>query len=258
MKALIVGTDYDNHEIYVGERFLLSHETGSWEWYNGDLNQTVINYAKNNGFDVIIYSYSNLQDYFVLAEQNLDIMIFMPSYNYNSGSLQQLVITEHYPTKESNSVFEFGDWASPADSFSNGYIAGQICEIAKQRNCTLAEARIVANLTVSDATHKYISMDDAVSYDGEIKLSVRSLISIRNILNNFTFTLERITDATNYEIEIEDVEVIQTTALTYNYELLINGVRRVRYRGYNADLTSDWSEWIDIKYKILNKLLVKL
>ncbi len=263
MKALIVGTDYNNHEIYIGKRFLVSHESGTWEWYNGQLNQSVVNYARVNNFDCIVYSYSELHDHFTLAENNPDIMIFMPSYHYNSGSIQQLVITEHYPTKESGAVFEFSDCSSAADSYSNGYIAGQICEIAKQLDCSLSEARIRAGLTVSDSTHKYIVVEDAVAYSGEVLLGIGEITTERTNGFNVTITLERIIDATSYQIEVRKVgfsgynEIVETETLTNNYRLENYGTWQFRYKGINEDLESDWSEYFYLYFNKIDNLIIQ-
>ena len=130
MKALICGTDQIGHEEQVRLAFVAGGGVDS-EWYNASsLTQTIFDYARNNGYDAIIYSYSGLSSYITLAESNPDIMLFMPSYSYNTPTYideqKQLVITEHYPTKETGSIFEFSDSTQSADSFSNGYICGQL------------------------------------------------------------------------------------------------------------------------------------
>lgn len=255
MKALIIyptGVTEPSHSNAVKDAFISGGGVNADLYNISSFNQAVIDYAKTNNYDAIIYSYSGEDGYFSLANSNPDIMIFMPSDSYN-GSLQQLVLTDFTPTTDD---YEFCSTYGSSQSNANGYICGQIFAIASGRNCSLQEARICANATKDE--NGIINVNSAIAYDGEIKLNVGSLASVRNAGNNFTFTLERVIDATNYEVEIEDVETVQTTTLTYNYNLLVNGVHRVRYRGYNANLTSNWSEWIEIKYKILEKLLIKL
>ena len=258
MKALIAGSDQNGHDESVRLAFVAGGGVNS-EWYNASsLTQTVFDYARTNGFDAIIYSYSNVASYLGLAESNPDIMLFMPSNSYNTPTYtdeqEQLVITEHYPTKESGSIFEFSDSTQSADSFSNGYICGQLFDIADQCSCSLAEARIRANATLD--SNKVINVANAVAYTGEIKLTVGTITAIREDGKSASITLGRIIDATDYEIDVEGVEIIETTNLNNNYTLPDFGKFRFRYRGTNGMLTSDWSEWDVIKYPKADLILI--
>ena len=181
MKALIVGTDPTGHEVSVQTAFIAGGGVDSDIYEITTFDQTVMDYAKTNNYDAVIYSYSGMASYLELAESNPDIMLFMPSYQYDTPTYtdeqKQLVITEHYPTKETGSIFEFSDSTRSADSFSNGYICGQLFDIADQCSCSLAEARIRANATLD--TNKVINVTNAVAYAGEIKLTVDSITAIR-------------------------------------------------------------------------------
>ena len=258
MKALIVGVDQTGHEELVRLAFVAGGGVDS-EWhYTGSLDQSIFDYARTNSFDAIIYSYGEIIRYFSLAEANPDIMLFMPSYQYDTPTYtdeqKQLVITEHYPTKETNSIFEFSDSTQSADSFSNGYICGQLFDIASQRSCSLQEARIVANLTLD--ANKVINVTNAVAYSGSVNLTVDSITAERTS-DSVSLTLERVIDATGYKIYRNGVLISTQTGLTYTDTLTGQGNLRYTYLGYNENLISNLSDVAPIKYFKINYLIVR-
>lgn len=241
MKALIVGNNTE-HDTLVKDSYLASYPNGEYEIYiTNPISQTVFDYAIANDFDAIIYSYSGEESYFSLANSNPDIMIFMPSDSYN-GDLQQLVLTDYYPTDDD---YEFTSEYGGSQSNSNGYIAGQLFYIAEQRYCSLQEARICANATKSE--DGIINVNSAIAYDGEIKLSVRNLTVERTSGFSTTVTIERVIDATSYEIDINGT-IYTTAELTYSYTLPTYDRYTFKYRGINADLQSDWSDEVTLVY----------
>ena len=257
MKALIIyltnGSE-PSHSEAVQTAFVSGGGVNSDLYNISGFNQTVVNYAKDNGYDAIIFSYSGEESYFSLAESNPDIMIFMPSDNYN-GDLQQLVLTDLLPTTDDA---EFTDNTQTAQSFSNGYICGQLFYIASQRNCTLQEARICANETKDE--DGIIDVDSAIAYTGLTVLNVGSLTAVRGIDKALTITLERIIDATGYKIEVRKLrsnyqEIIETTDLVNAYTLTSYGHFKFRYMGYNGSLESAWSSWQEIKYNSFNVIV---
>ena len=254
MKALIIyptGATEPSHSNAVKNAFIAGGGINADLYNIASFNQTVIDYAKTNNYDAIIYSYSGEDGYFSLANSNPDIMIFMPSDSYH-GDLQQLVLTEFTPTTDD---YEFCSTYGDSQSNSNGYICGQLFYIAAQRNCSLSEARICANATKSE--DGIIDVNAAIAYTGTIALTVGTLTAVRGTGFSTTLTLERIIDATNYTIEVKDVEDIETTSLSNSYTLPDYDIYYFRYKGYNADLESEWSEWQVIPYPAIKHLIYR-
>ena len=259
MKALIIyltnGSE-PSHSEAVQTAFIAGGGVNSDLYNISSFNQTVVDYAKNNDYDAIIYSYENVSSYLSLANSNPDVMIFMPTNLSYADQLQQLVIT-NATQDDQLGEYEFQDSTQTADSFSNGYICGQLFDIASQRSCTLQEARICANETKDE--DGIIDIDLAIAYSGTIALTVGDLTAVRGIGKASTITLERIIDATDYKIEVRKLrsnyqEIIETTDLGNAYTLPSYGHFKFRYMGYNGSLESEWSSWVEIKYNSFDKL----
>ena len=250
MKALIVGNDELGHDELVKLAFVAGGGVTS-EWYNANpISQTVFDYAVANDFDAIIYSYDAEDTTITLVNSNPSIMTFIPSHSY-AGDLLQTVLTDDLPSPDN---YEFAI-DTDNESNANGYIAGQLFYIAAQRNCSLSEARICANATKSE--DGIIDVNAAIAYTGTIALTVGTLTAVRGTGFSTTLTLERIIDATNYTIEVKDVEDIETTSLSNSYTLPDYDIYYFRYKGYNADLESDWSEWQVIPYPAIKHLIYR-
>ena len=236
MKVLIVGNDEFGHDATVKDAFLAAYPSGQWEHYEGNpLSQIAFDYAKDNGFDAIIYSYDGLTNYFSSANFNPDIMLFMPVNNDTYTLPQQLVTVDCGNDLQVNDIYQFRDDTQSADSYSNGYVCGQLFDIAFQCNCSLQEARIRANATLD--ANKVINVANAVAYTGEIKLTVKTITAVRGIEGNVAIELGRIIDSTRYEIDVykEDIfyETLNTTEITYDYVLPDYGNYSFKYRGLN-------------------------
>ena len=242
MKALIIyptGETEPAHSTAVKQAFIDGGGVTADLYNITTFNQTVVDYARTNNYDAIIYSYSGEESYFSLANSNPDIMIFMPSDSY-TGNLQQLVLTDDPPDTD---VCEFRI-DTDNDSNTNGYVCGQLFYIASQRSCSLQEARIRANATKSSSG--IIDINHAIMYDGDIKLTVGDISVERGTGLSSTITLGRITDATIYDIETGTRTT--TTSLSNSYTLPYYGIHTFRYRGRNSNLTSDWSDIFTLKY----------
>ena len=250
MKALIIGTDPTGHEVDAQTAFEAGGGVSS-DIYESALNQTLVDYAKDNDYDAIIYSYSGEESYFSLAESNPDVMIFMPSDNYN-GDLQQLVLTDYTPTSDD---YEFCTTYGGSQSLANGYIAGQLFNIASQCSCTLQEARIRANATKDE--DGIINVTSAVNYSGDIQLTVGSITLERTSGMSVSVTLGRVIDATSYKIYRNGVLISTQTGLTYTDTLTEYGKFRYAYKGYNDNLTSYLSDEALIKYHKINYIVVR-
>ena len=246
MKALIIyptGETEPAHSTAVKQAFIDGGGVTADLYNITTFNQTVVDYARTNDYDAIMYSYSGEESYFSLANSNTDIMIFMPSDSY-TGDLQQLVLTD---LATSTDDYEFLDNTQSAVSYSNGYICGQLFYIASQRNCSLQEARICANATKDE--DGIIDVASAIAYSGTIALTVGDITAERTDTLTVSLALERITDATNYRIKVTDlsgnlIEYVETTALAYEYTLPDYGVYLFNYMGYTSDLESNYSDTV--------------
>ena len=251
MKALILyktGETEPAHSTAVQTAFVSGGGVTSDLYLITTFDQTVVDYATTNNYDAIIYSYSGLGSYLTLANANPDIMIFMPTNSEYASSTasqpQQLVVTDCNADHQGSDEYEFFDDTQALDSYSNGYIAGQLFYIASQRSCSLQEARIRANATKSSSG--IIDINHAIMYDGDIKLTVGDISVERGTGLSSTITLGRITDATIYDIETGTRTT--TTSLSNSYTLPYYGIHTFRYRGRNSNLTSDWSDIFTLKY----------
>ena len=270
-KVLIVGADVFGHETQVGQCFS-SYSYGVYDYpltnraqvystgefpslIGSDLTQTTIDYARDNGFDAIIHSYTLTDSEIALAEANPDIMIFVPTSTEGNDSLQQLVVTD-CASQETGGTHEFLDednswWDSHyshVDSYSNAAIASKLFMIALERNCSLQEARVCANATKDE--DNIIDVDLAIAYSGSTALTVGGITVERTGTLAVNIDIDRVTDATNYEIKVvelhsgELVDTIETTTLDNDYTLPNYGVYLFSYRGHNNDLYSDWSDTV--------------
>ena len=256
MKALIIGSDPTGHEVDIQTAFVAGGGILS-DIYESGLDQDLIDYATTNNYDAIIYSYEGVANYLTLANSNPDIMIFMPTNGSFAEQTQQLVVTDSEQDLQGGE-YEFLDSTQSADSYSCGYVAGQLFSIASQCSCSLQEARIRANATKDE--DGIIDVALAIAYSGSIALTVGNLTAVRGIDKALTITLERIIDATGYKIEVRKLrsnyqEIIETTDLVNAYTLTSYGHFKFRYMGYNGSLESEWSSWQEIKYNSFNVIV---
>lgn len=235
MKCLVVGVDVDHETDMISIIEGVSPNTSVY-WYDGYLNETVIEYARNNGYDAVVHGYTGEDLYFDLARLNTDIMLFMPSDEFY-GDLQQLVLTGKLPTIE---TFEFADDSHSTKSGACAFVCGQLFKIAEDLNVSIQEARLRANYTKS--LNGIINLNDAINYDGELKPNVGE-INITYLGGTIVkLNLDQISDARIYEI------LITNHGLEINYlnELEIDfsdfEKRIVKYRGIFEHFISDWSE----------------
>ncbi len=151
-------------------------------------------------------------------------------------------------------------------SFSNGYIAGQLLKIKDNRGShwtdAVQSARATSSLNTLELINGYGTIDvlSAIAYSGDIGLVVGGITSVRKGDFNSILTLERIIDATDYEIRVTKnnklLETVETTSLSNTYTLTY-GRYEFNYRGLNGSLTSDWSETSRINYNNLNYIKLK-
>lgn len=182
-KILISGLGGD-HDLTVRNSFVQGYQSTGGLWL-GDAQLHTDNldfdYARVNGFQVIIRSMSGALERVAIAQQESDIMLFMPAGSNNGDYCFPLAIPSSLVVTGAGDTYnrtgykvEFFD-IDPTNrflsSFSNGYIAGKIAYIANSRNCTMQEAREVAMMTASNYSAPtdrdgfgVINVDSAIRY----------------------------------------------------------------------------------------------
>ena len=190
-KVLVSGDglpEHVQHELDVKEAFMFGY--GSYdntqfgktvEFFGGDV-QGSFNYASSNGFNLIIRSYTGLEEAISIADNFPFIKIVMPSGSNTyeesfSGDVinSPVIITgagvDHNVTGYKIEFFSIDPITkSNLSSFANGYIAGQIAYIANTLNCSIEDARLLARSTASNLG----SFD---YYDGFGKINITSALN---------------------------------------------------------------------------------
>jgi hypothetical protein len=192
-KVLVSGTGgiYAAHDLSVEDAFRQGYSSYDGTEFSGTVTQYVdkysslsssFSYAKANGYQVIIRSYQGISSASKTAANYPAIKAFMPagsnSYVYvytGDVASAKIVITgageDRCVTGYSVEFFSI-DPVSVYNysSFSNGYIAGQICYIANRQACTVEQARQYARLYASNRG----TLD---KYDGYGKISVGTVLA---------------------------------------------------------------------------------
>ncbi len=220
--------DYYAHDMDVMDSFIYGYESYNNASHTGALdyiplmNLSLFQYAQDNGYEIVLYSYGNANYYSTLAGNYPDVLIFMPAGSnsfvnvfYQDIETCLMVITgAGATTNVTGYSIEFHSidpvTTSNLSSFSNGYIAGQVAFIAEYLEISFQEARLVARETGSrngvwDTYSGYglIDVDSAVPVE---------LVSFTAIYSNGVVELqwETATEINNYGFEIErDGKVIK-------------------------------------------------
>ncbi|MFZ1290767.1 MAG: hypothetical protein WAR79_11795 [Melioribacteraceae bacterium] len=208
-----------------------------------NFDQAVLDYARNNNYDAIIYSYENLSSFLELAENNTDIMIFMPTHLSYANQIQQLVVTESEHDLQ-NGEYEFKDTTQNKDSYSNGYICGQLFKIAELKSCSLQDSRYLANKTKDE--NGFINITSAINYYSENLIDEPREIEIEYLdFYEIKVKCGLVRDAIEYEMLIvkennyfgEKERII---------ELSDSQERFIKYRAIRGNNISVWSELFKI------------
>ena len=170
VNKVLVSGDGNNmqHDSDVAAAFMIgysSHDNtnfgGSIYLYTGTVDSSFI-YANDNKYDVIIRSYTGLEDAIPIASDYPSIKLFMPS---GSNSFEEtftgdvdhcpIIITgagvDHNVTGYQIEFFSIDPiTVNDLSSFANGYIAGQIAYIANALGYSVEHARLLARSTGSN------------------------------------------------------------------------------------------------------------
>ncbi|MBK7106638.1 MAG: hypothetical protein IPH62_15295 [Ignavibacteriae bacterium] len=208
-----------------------------------NFNQAVLDYERDNNYDAIIYSYEGLANYLQLAINNPDIMIFMPTHSIYAEQIQQLVVTESLQDLQGGE-YEFKETTQNKDSFSNGYICGQLFKIAELRNCSLQDARFLANKTKD--VDGGINITSATNYQTEIFIDEPKEIEIEYLQDyQVKVKCDLVRDAIEYEYQIlkENNYIGERERII---EFTDSEERFIKYRAIRGSNISNWSELFKI------------
>jgi len=225
-KVLISG-DGNNvqHENDVTDAFMIGYSSydntnfgGSINLYTGIVDSSFI-YANYNNYDVIIRSYTGLEDAIPIASDYPSIKLFMPSGSNSfeetfTGDVENspIIITgagvDHNVTGYQIEFFSIDPiYNNNLSSFANGYIAGQIAYIANTLNCSVEQARLLARSTGSNnGIFDY--------YNGYGKINIANALNIGLPIELSSFTAnynkdkivlewETKTEVNNYGFDVE-------------------------------------------------------
>lgn len=284
MNILISGVG-GQHDIDVASAFVSGYQSTGGTW-NGTIIQrgnenlaSSIAYATANNIRVIIRSVTGMSSSIATAESNFpNIQLFMPAgSNLNievyTGNLNAIIITgagvnsnlTGYKTEFYGLDTISGN--NNESSYSNGYIAGQICYIKDTLNCSFWEARLRARITGSQ-NNVYnnvngfgkININDAINYAGNISLG--NIGSITATLNDTTgavaVAMSEVTNAMQYKLYKNNVLLSSQTSLTYNdtitRQVKPNGNYVYSYKAITEDEETETEE-TTVKYNSYKGIL---
>lgn len=165
------GGTYASHDQSVEQSFRDGYASYDGSVFPGTISQYIdksayltssFDYADKNGYQVIVRSYKGVTSAGTTAQSYPNIKAFLPagsnSYvNVYTGSIEsnKVIVTgagdDSCETGYSVEFFAPDPVTIEPDysSFSNGYIAGQICYLANKMNCTVEQARMIARAHAS-------------------------------------------------------------------------------------------------------------
>ena len=227
VSKVLVSGDGNNvqHDNDVAAAFMIGYSNydnsnfeGLINLYTGTVDSSFI-HANNNDYDVIIRSYTGLEDAIPIASGYPSIKLFMPS---GSNSFEEtftgdvlnspVVITgAGIDSNVTGYQVEFfsidpitGDTLS---SFANGYIAGQLSFIANSLGCSLDSARQLARNTASNnGNYDYFSGFGRINVGNSLLEALP--VELFSFTANFSDNVIRLewktkTEVNNYGFDVE-------------------------------------------------------
>lgn len=224
------GGTYASHDMSVEQSFRDGYASYDGSVFPGTVTQFIdksayiassFDYADKNGYQVIIRSYKGVTSAGTTSQSYPNIKAFLPagsnSYvNIYSGNIEnnRVIVTgagdDSCETGYSVEFFAPDPVTIEPDysSFSNGYIAGQICYLANKMNCTVEQARMIARTHASQN-------GELDSHNGYGRININTVLSSSMLpveLTSFTAAIQsgRVnlkwqtkTEINNYGFEIE-------------------------------------------------------
>jgi len=190
-----------------------------------------LSFASENDYDLVIRSYTGLQQAIAIAVNFPEIQIIMPSGSNSfiesfSGDIINcpVIVTgagvEHNVTGYTLEFFSIDPIGNNLSSFSNGYIAGQLAFLGDFLGISYEEARMLARTTGSmEGEYDYfdgfgsINIDEAINVSVPVELtrfsasiqanSVNLIWQTNTEINNLGFEIERKAISNSLKNEID-------------------------------------------------------
>lgn len=241
-----------------------------------DMNDA-LNYALTSNYEFIIYSgtgtesltaisnsfYPNVTCFFP-AGSNSHIEVFNGSVTSNNISA---IITGCTTGNNQNitgynvEFLSIDPIQNNASSYSNGYIAGQICYIRDYLNCTIWEARYILRNSASlkdnftnengfgiinfqSAINTYIDIPE----DLIIELGTIGSINLSRNESTINISFESVTNAYAYKVYRNDELVYNGTNTNITDLISPIGTIEYKYKAYNRKTETDFSATKTISY----------
>jgi len=280
------------HDTNVYNAFLRGYSANGAR-YNGNLDiinfssmNSALNYALTSNYQFIIYSGTGTESLtdtansfypyvtcFFPAGSNSHIQIFNDSVTSNNISA---IITGCTTGNNQNitgynvEFLSIDPIQNNASSYSNGYIAGQICYIKDYLNCSIWEARYIARNTASlsgsftnENGFGSINLQSALNTfldipeDLIINLGNIGNISVGRNESAIGITIDTVTNANAYKIYRNDVLIYDGTSTTYSDTVSPTGIFNYKYKAYNRKAETEFSNTAQIVYQAYQQIYYK-
>ena len=231
-KVLISGLSGNtSHDIEVKNAFLIGYKSYDGADYTGQIDlhldnnvYAAIDYAHQNGYQIVVRSYTGLINAVNDSAQKYpDVLLFMPagSNNFlyyccfdipNAAVVSTGAGVDTLATAYKVEFFSIDPITNCNESsFSNGYIAGQIAYLANKLNISPQQARLLARSNSSSAQsityvqYGKIDLGNAIqSSDSTSTLPIElTSFTAAQSINHVTLNWTTSTELNNYGFEIE-------------------------------------------------------
>jgi hypothetical protein len=289
-KVLISGeTGNLQHDTDVSDAFMLGYSSYDNTAYGGQIDlyiddlQSSYTYASNNGYQLIVRSYTGLVSAIALADDYPTIKLVMPSgsntfeESFSGDVINSPVIITGAGIDCNLTGYKIDFFSidpiteENLSSFANGYIAGQLSFIANYRGCSLEDARQLARTNGSNSgVFDYydgfgkINIGSTLNAPTPVELSSFTVRLKKNAIilewktetevNNYGFNIERFTDNPDWQtIGFIQGHGNSNSPNLYNfsdYDIGQSGSYHYRLKQIDNDGTFEYSDVVNIEVNV--------
>ncbi|KKM91014.1 hypothetical protein LCGC14_1232840 [marine sediment metagenome] len=226
---------YYEHDMEVLMSFIDGYASYDNSVYPGVINRismlgsSLFQYAQDNGYEIVLYSYGNANYYSTIADNYPDIFIFMPSgSNSFSSVFHQDIETSPMgitaageDTNVTGYATEFHSidprTSDNLSSFANGYIAGQLTYIAVTLGISIDEARMIARETGS-RNGEFDIYSGYGLIDVESAITIPTIVPVVNGRVIATVDVPNLTYTARIQIQVSGAsEILKSANVKYGY-----------------------------------------
>lgn len=304
MSKVIISGVGNQHDLLVAEAFKKGYAANGAR-FSGDLivyqynsppisdfqnPGIVMQYAKENGYDIVIFSTGGAQSNVPVANTYFpDVMLFMPA-GYNdyeqtftlsiTGNNVSTVITgttingtEQNITGYNIEFLDIDPLYNYASSYSNGYIAGKIAYIKDYLKCSNWEARYIARQS-STKSNNYTNqngfgiIDVVKAINTQYNVPENPIYKIGDV-GNLTTTRNNSTVNISWDA-VENADVLYNSYKLYkNDQVIYSGINTTytdtilpgqknfyKYKGFNNTGETDFSDTKKVFYPAYKKIYI--